>query len=235
MNEKEVIIFLKKARPTLPNGALDRCMASLPEMKKQNRLLPLIKLQIGSIPVSVYVFALLAAGCQISLAINMRPENTLMITGLSGAIVAMLFGWHFMLSFTGDMSEIEKTCKYSYGQILLARVLSTSVITLISLFITIIPNSRISKIGIPFVLATLLPTMAGASVALLYANHMEHSNFIQMTVYLVMALISSLLLEFILELGAIVLLIILLLTSITLDIQIQKQINRRIHYEIYNY
>lgn len=235
MNEKEVIMFLRKSKPAIPDGAIERCIDSLPVIKEPNSLLPLMKIQISSMPVSVYISAFVAVFFQIFLAANIRPEEVLFLTGISSALVAMLFGWHFILSYAGSMAEIEKTCKYSYGQILLTRVLCVSVLTLITMLVAMIPNAGISQIGIPFLLAAVLPTILGASVALLSVDFMGISNFCQMAVYMVTAMITSLLLEFIIELSIFLLGAILLAASMLLFIQTKNLMNRRIYYETYNY
>lgn len=235
MNEKEVIMFLRDSKPTIPYDSMERCVDSLPMIKKSSSLLPLIKIQIYSMPISAYVSTLVAVVFQISFAVNARPEQALFMTGISSSIVAMLFSWHFVLSYVGSMSEIEKTCKYSYGQILLTRVLCVCVLTLTAMLAAMIPNAGISQIGIPFLFAAVLPTVIGASSALLWAGYMENSNFSQMTVYLVTALITSFLLEVILKLGVFFLVAILLSSSTTLFIQIKNLMNRRMYYEVYNY
>lgn len=235
MNEKEVIMFLRKLKPAIPDRAVERCIDSLPDIKKPNSLLPLIKFQICSMPVRVYISAFAAVIFQILLAVNVRPEKVLFLTGISSALVAMLFGWHFLLSYAGSMTEIEKTCKYSYGQILLTRVLCVGVLALITMLVAMIPNAGISQIGIPFLLAAVLPTILGAFTALLSVNFVGISNFCQMSVYMVTAMITSLLLEFIIELSIFLLVVILLAASMLLFIQTKNLMNRRIYYEAYNY
>jgi hypothetical protein len=85
--------------------------------------------------------------------------------------------------------------------------------------------------GIPFLLAAVLPTMFGASAALFFTDFVENSNFSQMSVYMVASMITSLLLEFIIELSIILLVAIFLAASTMLFIQTKNQMNRRIYYE----
>lgn len=235
MNEKEVIAFLKETKQTPSPDVVDRCINSLPDIKKPNRLLPLVKLQLRSMPASVYVLALAAVAFQILLALNLPPMDALMATGISSAVVALVFGWHLMLSCAGSMVEIEKCCKYSYGQILLARILCLSSLTLTALQAAVIPSAGFNHMGITFILAATLPTLIGALIALLWANHIGNSDFAQMTVYLVAALITGLMLEWVVEAGIFLICAILLITLAALFLQTKNLTNRRIDYEAYHY
>lgn len=235
MNEKEVIAFLKETNhPPSPN-AVDRCINSLPDIQKPNRLLPLVKLQLRSMPASVYVLVLTAVVFQILLAVNLPPMDALMATGISSAVVALVFGWHLMLSCAGSMVEIEKCCKYSYGQILLARILCLSSLTLTALLAAVIPSAGFNHMGVTFILAATLPTLIGALMALLWANHIGNSDFAQMTVYLVAALITGLMLEWVVEVGIFLICVIMLITLAALFLQTKNLTNRRIDYEAYHY
>lgn len=235
MNEKEVIAFLKETKQTPSPDAVDRCINSLPDINKPNRLLPLIQLQLRSMPASVYVLALAAVAFQILLAVSLPPMDALMATGISSAIVALLFGWHLMLSCAGSMIETEKCCKYSYGQILLARILCLSSLTLTALLAAVIPSAGFNHMGITFILAATLPTLIGALTASLWANHIGNSDFAQMTVYLVAALITGLMLEWVVEAGIFLICAILLITLAALFLQTKNLTNRRIDYEAYHY
>jgi len=236
MNKKEVISFLKEAKQPPSNRAVERCIASLPENKKPIRLLPLVKIQLASMPAGVYISAIAAVAFQIILTVSLHPLDALMVTGIFSALVAMLFGWHLMLSSVGSMIEVEKSCKYSYGQILMARLLCVSGLSLTVMLAAIIPNAEICRIGIPFILAAILPTIIGSLAALLWANYIGNSNFAQMAVYLVATLITGLMLKRIVEAGIILLCLILLTTIAVLFIQTKNLMNRRIYYyESYNY
>lgn len=235
MNEKEVIAFLKETKQTPSPDAVDRCINSLPDINKPNRLLPLIQLQLRSMPASVYVLALAAVAFQILLAVSLPPMDALMATGISSAIVALLFGGHLMLSCAGSMMEIEKCCKYSYGQILLARILCLSSLTLTALLAAVIPSAGFNHMGITFILAATLPTLIGALTASLWANHIGNSDFAQLTMYLVAALITGLMLEWVVEAGIFLICAILLITLAALFLQTKNLTNRRIDYEAYHY
>lgn len=235
MNKKQVIAFLKEAKQSPPLGAMEQCISTLPEVRTPNRILPLVKLQINALPASVYILALVAILFQIILAISLRPIDALMSTSISSAIVVLLFGWHLMISSAGSMIEIEKCCKYSYGQILLARSLCLCGLSLISLMIASIPCAKITHMGITYILAATLPTIVGALTALIWVNHVGNSDFAQLTIYLVAALITGLILERIVEAGIYLLCTILLTTIVILFIQTITLTNRRINYEAYNY
>lgn len=235
MNEKEVIVFLKETKQTPSPNAVDQCINSLPDIQKPNRLLPLVKLQLRSMPASVYILALAAVAFQILLAVNLPPMDALMATGISSAVVALVFGWHLMLSCAGSMVEIEKCCKYSYGQILLARILCLSSLTLTALLAAVIPSAGFNHMGITFILAATLPTLIAALMALMWANHIGNSDFAQMTVYLVAALITGLMLEWVVETGIFLICAILIITLAALFLQTKNLTNRRIDYEAYHY
>lgn len=235
MKEKDVISFLKEAKQAPPAGAVETCIASLPKVRKPNRLLPLIKLQIRSMPVSMYGLALGVVVFQTLFFSGMRPMDALMAVGISSAVVTLLFAWHLMLSGAGNMAEIEKCCKYSYGQILLARILCLCILTLTALFAAIIPGAAANQLGTGFILAAVLPTLCGALAALLWANYVGNSDMALMTAYLVTALITGLMLEWIVEAGTLLILGILLATLSALYFQTKTLTNRRMHHEAYHY
>lgn len=231
MNEKEVITLLKKSKTLVPDGAMERCIESLPCVSKKTNMLSLIKIQIYSIPVGVYITAVVAVVLQLLLAINVRPSEVLFLTGISNALIAMLFGWHFLLSYVGSMTEIERTCRYSYGQILLARIFCVGALTFITMLVAIIPNAGISNMGIPFLLATVLPTLFGTSATLFFIDYTDNSSFSQMSVYMMTAMITSFMLEFVIGLSIVLLVVIFFAASIMLFVQTKNQVNRRIYYE----
>lgn len=235
MNEKDVIAFLKEAKQGPPAGAVETCIASLPEVRRANRLLSLMKLQIMSMPSSMYGLALCAVVFQTVFFAGMRPMDALMAVGISSAVVALFFAWHLMLSGAGNIAEIEKCCKYSYGQILLARILCLCALTPTVLLAAIIPGAAVNQLGTGFILAAVLPTLIGALAALLWANYVGNSDIAMMTVYLVSALISGLMLEWIVEAGTFLILAILLATLSALFFQTKTLTNRRMHHEAYNY
>lgn len=235
MNKKDIVSFLKETKQKPSPGAVERCVASLPEVHKTNCLLPLMKLQLMSMPASMYVLALGAIVLQMILFASMPPMDALMAVGISSAVVALLFAWHLMLSSAGNMVAIEKCCKYSYGQILLARILCLGGLTLIALLAAIVPGATANQLGAVFVLPAMLPTICGALTALLWANHIGNSDIALMTVYLVSALITSLMLERIMEAGLLLLCAILLVSLSALFFQTKTLTNRRIYYEAYHY
>ena len=235
MNKNEVIVLLKEAKQTPPPGAMERCIAALPEVHKPSRLLPLIKLQLISMPTSVIVLVLAAVTLQIILTARLRPMDALMSIGISSAIVALLFIWHLMLSGAGSMTEIEKCCKYSFGQILLSRMLCIFGLTMIALLAAAIPGAVINGMGMRFILAAILPTIFGALAALLWANYDSNSAIAMMVIYLISALIIGLMLERIMETGICLNSMISLAAFTALLIQIKNLINRRVNYEAYNY
>ena len=85
MNEKEVIMFLRKSKPLVPDGAKERCIESLPDVKRKTNMLPLMKIQIYSMPVGIYVTAFVVVILQGLLAVNVRPGEVLFLTGITNA------------------------------------------------------------------------------------------------------------------------------------------------------
>ena len=98
------------------------------------------------------------------------------------------------------MSEIEKCCRYSYGQILMARLLCLCVLTLTTFLIAMLPGV-VSRQELGFLLPLVLPAACGALLALIWANYVSRSDIAQMTVYLVGALAVSMMQETIQEMG----------------------------------
>lgn len=235
MSKKDVIAFLNGAKQTPSPAAVERCITSLPEVRRPNRLLPLMKLQLTSMPASMYVLAFCAVVLQHFLFDRMEPGDTLAVVGISSAAVAQLFAWHLTLSGAGNMTEIEKCCKYSYGQILLARILCLCALTVTALSAAIVPGAAANRLGVGFVLAAALPTLIGALAALLWANHVGNSDTALMTVYLVTALLTGLTLEWITEAGLFLICAIVLSVLSALVIQTKTLTNRRMYHEAYHY
>ena len=147
-------------------------------------------------------------------------------------MIVLLFSRHLMLPGTGNMSEIEKCCRYSYGQILMARLLCLCVLTLTTFLIAMLPGV-VSRQELGFLLPLVLPAACGALLALIWANYVSRSDIAQMTVYLVGALAVSMMQETIQEMGTQTVCAALLLIAAALVWQGKILMNRRNYDETY--
>ena len=233
--KKEFIDLVKESKPTPPAGAMERCISSLPNVERKQRFIPLLKLQMESLPVSLYL--LMVMGILLEYAAFWRQNSLEAIRGCGviHALIVLLFFWHLLLSGVGSMREIEKVCKYSYGQILLARVLCLVLLSFAAQMIVILPNAIWYQVSLQQIIASLFPTMLGALGALYWANHIGSSDTTLLSIYLVNAVIASVFLEQFIELGWFLMTILFFLVITMHKLQTKNLINRSIQYETYNY
>ena len=141
MKQPKLVHIFQAAQRMPRSRAVEQCIISLPEIRKNYSLLPLLKLQMLSLPGSVYGLALAAVLVQQIFSFTDLPLlEVLPVTGMLHAVIVLLFSRHLMLPGTGNMSEIEKCCRYSYGQILMARLLCLCVLTLTTFLIAMLPG-----------------------------------------------------------------------------------------------
>ena len=235
MTEKELVHFLKTEKAVPSQGAVERCIDALPEVKKSKGILPLLQLQLKSLPVGLYVIALSVITIQFLLMRSMDATDSLIVSGLSSALLALAMAWHFTLSATDGMDDIERCCKYSYGQILLSRILCLCLLTLAALLASSVPAALYHHLGVNFVLVSILPTALGALAAIWGAGRRGSSDLVLMAVYLVTALITSLILQHLFYLATPVLCLFLAAILGALCFQSRTLINRRIEHEAYHY
>lgn len=236
MTDKDVIKILKKQKTTPPGGAMERCIASLPDVKRRRSILPLIKLQFFSLPPRMYAGWLIVIVLQLRLMLIIEhPEDALFMSGIAGALVALFLAWHLTLAAAGGMADIERCCKYSYGQILLSRVLCLCILTTAALLSGAVPGAIHYALGMKFILLAILPTACGALAAILWANLLGNPDSALMAVYLVASLLASLGLRHMMGLAAMAAWALLLGVMACLLIQTKSLMNRRIEYEAYHY
>ena len=233
MNQPKLVHIFQAAKRMPRSRAVEQCIISLPEIRKNYSLLPLLKLQMLSLPGSVYGLALAAVLVQQIFSFTDLPLlEVLPVTGMLHAVIVLLFSRHLMLPGTGSMSEIEKCCRYSYGQILMARLLCLCVLTLTTFLIAMLPGV-VSRQELGFLLPLVLPAACGALLALIWANYVSRSDIAQMTVYLVGALAVSMMQETIQEMGTQTVCAALLLIAAALVWQGKILMNRRNYDETY--
>lgn len=235
MTEKEWIRFLRTEKAVPPQGAVERCIGALPEVKKSKGILPLLKLQLESLPAGLYILSLVVIALQFLLMRSMDNADSLIASGLSSALLALAMAWHLTLSATDSMDDIERCCKYSYGQILLSRILCLCMLTLAVLLGSSVPAALYYHLGVNFVLAAILPTALGALAAILWAGRWGNRDMTLMAVYLVTVLATSLNLYCIIHITTPLLCVMLASIIGMLCFQSRTLINRRIEHEAYHY
>lgn len=233
--KKEFIDFVKESKPTPPAGAMERCISSLPNVERKHRIVPLLKLQMESLPVSLYLIMVMGILLEYAVFWKENSLEAIQGCGVIHALIVLLFFWHLLLSGVGSMREIEKVCKYSYGQILFARVFCLVLLSCLSLIIVIMPNAIWYQVSLHQVTASVFPTMLGSLGALYWANHIGNSDTTLLSIYLVNAVAASVFLEKIIEMGWILMTILFFLALTMLILQTKNLMNRSIQYETYNY
>ena len=232
MTDKDVIVILKSQKPTMRKGAVERCIAALPAVKRSSNIMPLIRFQLFSLPPGMYGLGLLMIALQLRFVeVTDRPGDALVISGIAGALITLLLAWHLTLAAAEGMREIEGCCKFSYGQILLARVLCLCLLTTAALLAATVPGAVHYGLGAKFILLAILPTAFGALAAILWANWSSNRDQALMTVYLAASGVTGVTLKFMMDLTVFVVLALLLGVLIILLIQTKSLMNRRIEYE----
>lgn len=234
MNEKNVIAFLKSQQVTPDSGAMERCVASLPPIRRQS-ILPLINLQLRSLPLSMYVLALCVIGVQLRLMTTMEAGDALVSSGIVSALVALLLAWHLTMSATEGMTDIERCCRYSYGQILLSRILCLCLLTAGAVLLGAVPGAIHHDLGFRFVVLALLPTASGALAAIVWAAGRRTTDLALMSVYLVTSVMVSLNLTSLMLVTPALLTLVILLTTASLISQTKTMLMRSIEHEAYHY
>lgn len=235
MTEREVIKRLKREKAMPAVGAAERCIGALPEIKKTRGILPLIRLQLFSLPPAMYLVAAAMLLAQQRLLTALETDIALAASGLLSALICLLLTWHLTLSSTESMEDIERCCKYSYGQILLSRILCLCILTLTALLAAAIPGMLRNVIVPGHILITMLPTAFGALAAIGWANYRGNSDTALMSVYLVTATIVSMNLEIVRSAGILTAAVLLAIVLSALVFQTKSIMNRRLQYEAYHY
>ncbi len=234
MNNRDVINFLKNQDIENPSPmAVERCIASLPQVKKTARITPLIRLQLRSLSWGVYLLSALSIALGLYTGAVMEKIPALSVAGLISAFVGMLLWWHILLSTVGSMTEIEHTCRYDYAQILFSRIICLVALTLAASLLVTVPIWLRGGIGFIYGLSALLPTAIGAAAAVCWTSYVSNHVLTIMAIYLVAALLTCYLLEFLLLAGAVVIAVLLLGCFAILMIQGHILMNRRLNNEAY--
>lgn len=259
IKEREIAEILRKARKQPPDGAMESCIAAVGkaaensfciesvELSSQSggnsssagksfwtQLIKLAGLQLRAIPMWTYAAAAFMSALQFVPFVRFYAEEGVLLNGIISAVILLLFAWHLMLIPTGSMRELEKSCKYSYGQLLAARILCLGLLSFVVTAAAIIPMAVDGRIEPVFVISTVLPTICGAFNALLWANYAENSDAAMMSVYFVSAVAAGLLSETISRAGILMFCIITLCLASGIVILSSRLMNGRIYDEAYN-
>jgi hypothetical protein len=235
MKNREAISFLKEGHNTMPQGAVERCIAALPEIKKRNRLLPLLKLQFRTLPIWAYVLSLLGIVFQGTVFALFKEPDAMRTAAISDTLLVLLLGYPYVFSGAGSMDEMERSCKYSFGQILLAKTICICLLAGISQSIALLLETLVAHTDAVYLLGSCLPTLLGSLAALCWANYISKNDGALISVYLVAALISSLILDWIVEIGIVVICLVAFAGLAAIFFQTKILLNRMIPYEAYNY
>lgn len=181
--------------------ALERCLRSLPEVRRKPSLLPLLRLQLSALPGTVYLAAsgLLLLAFLVGTKLNL--EDMQLVSGIISAVIVLLLGWQLLLSGRERMAELEHTCKYGFGQILLARIVCLFGLSLLSTLLAAAALMQVRESTLCHALVMVLPTVLGALLALLWHGLVRGTPGSLLLVYGTAALLTACHWEFFFRLG----------------------------------
>ncbi len=231
MKKRELISFLRRETAEVPAGAFERCLAALPEVKRQNRLLPLLRLQLRILPLWVYALAALTALCQTLAFALWQGPDAMAVSAAAAGLMVLLLGLHFLFSSEGRMEEIERSCKYSFGQILLARVLCFCLLAGASQGAALAVTLFLDGAQATALIGSWLPTLLGCLAALCWANYLSKNESALMLVYLTAALLTGLTMGRMLAIGGLFVCLLSLAILCAVFFQAKTLLNRTIPYE----
>lgn len=231
MKDTSIEKALRKAMIAPEKSAMNRCIENLPPIRPRCKLGPLILLQCRSLPGRLYALGIGVALVQWLTFLNADPISAIISASISSAAVIFLFAWHWTLWAVGEMDEVEKCCKYSYGQLLLARMAVLSALSLMFYLLIMLPGSHIRQLGGRYMAAATLPTLVGALCGLIGVNHGRFGNTAMLTTYLVAALVTGLSIQSIAEWPGLMLGLMLSAVTLGLVFQIKALMNRRRYHE----
>lgn len=201
-------------------------------------LFELIALQFRTIQRVTYVLTAALTAMQFMPFIRLSSADGFACSGILNSIVLLIFAWHLMIIPAEDMKELEKSCKYSYGQLLSARVVcmgAVGMLLMLAAAVSAVQAATLGEFRIEFALSALLPTVCAAFNALLWTNYISSSDFAMVSVYAVSAVAIALLSEVISEAGTIVLCGAIGILILGIVFQTMKIMNRRVYDEAYDY
>lgn len=235
MKDHDVIDFLKAEKIESPSkGAIERCIAALPEVNRKPLMTVLLRLQLESLPAIIYLLTVVVVAAGLSLGMMLDKDAALVASGIVSSMTFFLLGWHLILAETGAMAEIEHTCRYQYSQILLSRILCLMGMAIVSALCVSIPVSVYQHGGINYCLAMMLPTSIGALAAVLWASYISNRDLAVIAVYLVAALLTSYHLQSIFETGVMTVSVMLIVCFGALGFRGHTLFDRRIKNESYS-
>ena len=189
-----------RCEPPSPQ-ALERCLRSLPDVRRKPSLLPLLRLQLSALPRAVY----LATACLLLLAFlvgtRLNLDDMQLVSGTISAVIVLILGWQLLLSGTERMAELEHTCKYGFGQILLARIVCLFGLSLLSTLLAALALMQVQESTLCHAVVMVLPTVLGALSALLWHGLVRGNPGSMILVYGGSALLTAYHWEFFFRLG----------------------------------
>ena len=211
--------------------AMERCIRSLPQVRRKSSLLPLLRLQLIALPRSIYggiasllLLAVLVGG-------RLQIEDAQLIAAIVNAAIVLLLGWQMLFAETECMAELEHTCKYGFGQILLARILCLFGFALCSVLMLALPLMRVEN-GPLHGIVMVLPTVLGALAALVW-NGLTRSDRGMAVVYAGAALLTAYNWEFFFTISLGAVLAILAGATVLLLLTLWNTAKRRMDFEAY--
>lgn len=193
MRNEEVISRLMEYQPEKPDEeAVKRCIESLPQVKPSPGIWPLLRTQAGFLSALVYGISLLlylAAG--ITAAILDMTDFMLISSMLPVLVITLIAGRPGWAGYW-EMQELERCCRYSYGQILMARIVCVGAWMFLlngvlgAVFITVY-QAPVEKLFV-----WLMPMVIASAAALVPETCFGiRSNWVQMTAFLAAAVLVN--------------------------------------------
>ena len=150
-----------------PEGALKRCLASLPDVQPRHQiLLPLIKLQLCSLP--RYTYGALAAVFLVSAVLSgfVEADDFILYSGSLLAGTGLLLIIHLLTAQSYGMTETERCCRYSFSRIILARCMCLAGLLAALCAAVYLAAYILSRIPVCNLTGMLLPLTVSCAVSL---------------------------------------------------------------------
>lgn len=202
------------------------------------RLFGLMLLQLKTIPKVIYLLTVVLTVIQSVLFTKLSLADGFACSGILNSMILLIFAWHLMIIPTENMRELEKSCKYSYEQLLLARIVCLCAIGLavmLAAALSAVQTFAAYELGIVFALTVLLPTVCGAFNALLWISYVSDSAFAMFSIYSVSAFVAGLISEIMSEAAVWLLCGLVGIFVLGIAFQMMRIVNRRVYDETYNY
>jgi len=240
LKKSDVVKYLRADLPGKASPSMvQKCVAGLPEVSPGSSIVPLLRQQVSYFP--KWIPAVIA-GMFIMLFLNREQMPVFHLIMWSGGMLqgaAGLFGVHFVAADWNGMRELEYSCKYQYGQIVLSRILLCCVcLSVMGLGVNGLFLLQFGRTEVFWNVLLFFPLVAGAACALFLMELFRgKSDMIPLASLIAISFLVQLFLmrlEGHLEKSGVAVVVLFILLAVSAVVQGWRVIGRRFTYEAYN-